>query len=637
MTASLNRRDLPYIGFLVASFAYGLVFSWQRWGNPLVDCGREMQQPLRLSQGEMLYSDVRHIYGPLSPYLNSLLYRLFGASLNTLYAGGIVSAILIIAICYWLSRQVMNQMASLAATLAILWLCAFKQAGNYILPYSYSALYGCTLGLITLFLLVKAVTIGEKRTEYEEKNSILNVDSTHLPKQIASYYLIAAGVASALTLLTKTEMGIAALAAGVITALITSYPNWKNVIKNALCFLLPAILVTSVVYLYILNIVGWKVFSQESFLLFQNVPTELLYFNKRMSGLDRPVQSIISIIGALLRLALVGISVGVVSTILSRRNNRRTAPAHVALPDAGHVSIAQLWLIFVLSIGLMLILSFAGIMQWDNGPYLAIPILLVALLVIQLKDFWSQINSTGPTNKITVLLIIFGVYALASLIRVLLRVRSGGAYSSYLLPASVILFTYILAYLFPLFLKDEKARLIARNIAIALILGDAVITSFLLAYRYRSKNIYPISTVRGEMIALPDLGKSFNDAIAYIRRESDANDYIAVMPEGTSLNFFAERRNPLREEITTPGFLSAEGEEQAIERLKQTDTKLIFVANRATSEFGPIRFGQDYCQRLMQWINENYEQGEVFSINNDQNLKIGDPVFFLKAYRKKGK
>ena len=34
----------------------------------------------------MLYSQVRHIYGPLSPYLNALLYRIFGASLGVLYA-----------------------------------------------------------------------------------------------------------------------------------------------------------------------------------------------------------------------------------------------------------------------------------------------------------------------------------------------------------------------------------------------------------------------------------------------------------------------------------------------------------------------------------------------------------------------
>ncbi len=635
MTSALNRRDLPYIGFLVVSFAFGLAFSWQRWGNPLVDCGREMQQPLRLSHGEMLYAEVRHIYGPLSPYLNSLLYRIFGESLNTLYISGMVTAILIILLSYWLARQLMNRLAALASALAVLWLCAFKQAGNYILPYSYCALHGCALGLLTLALLVKATASHNQQSEHQENDERKDAISSLSPKQLQPYYLVAAGIFAALTLLAKTEIGIAALAAGIMAAILTAFPNWRTAFYSMLFFLIPAFAVAGGVYLMILNIVGWQVFSEESFLLFQNVPPELLYFNKRMSGLDRPSQSIIAIVGSLVRLALVALSIGIVSLILARRRNTGTAPTRIAVPDAGHISVAQLWLILALAIGSTLILSFAGIMQWDNGPYLAMPILLIGLLVIGLRDFLLQINNNGRSNRATLVLLIFGVYALASLIRVVLRVRSGGAYSSYLLPASVILFTFILAYLLPRFIRDDRARRFARNIAIGLILADAVLTSFLLAYRYRTKNIYPIVSERGVMIAVPDLGKSFDEAIAFIRQETTPNDYVAVMPEGTSINFFAERRNPLREEITTPGFLDAKGEQRAIERLQQTNTKLILIANRATSEFGPIRFGQDYCQTLMQWIKENYEEGEVFSITHDQNLQIGDSIFFLKAYRKK--
>jgi hypothetical protein len=528
----------------------------------------------------------------------------------------------------------MNRFASLAASLAVLWLCAFKQAGNYILPYSYSALHGCALGLITLALLVKA---ADHSKAAKSRNSDDQEDTSYTPssEEFRRYYLLESGCFAALTILAKTEMGIAALAAGLAAAFVISYPNWDKIFFAAIWFLLPALVIAGGVYAIVLHNVGWQVFTKESFLLFQNVPPELLYFNKRMSGLDRPIQSVISVIGALLRLALVAVSVGIFSSILARRNHRRTASTRVALPDAGHINIAQLWLLLALTIGLTLLLSFAGIMQWDNGPYLAMPVLLIVLLILEVKEFLKQNNTSRKVERLPILLIIFGVYALASLIRVFLRVRSGGAYSSYLLPASVILFTYILAFLLPRLMRDERARRFARDIAISLILGDAIITSFLLAYRYRTKNTFPIVTQRGGMIAVPDLGESFTEAISYIRKETSPNDYVAVMPEGTSLNFFAERRNPLREEITTPGFLNSDGEERAIERLQQTKTKLIFIANRATSEFGPIRFGQDYCEKLMNWIDENYEETETFSITKEQNLKIGDPVFFLKAFRKK--
>jgi hypothetical protein len=101
------------------------------------------------------------------------------------------------------------------------------------------------------------------------------------------------------------------------------------------------------------------------------------------------------------------------------------------------------------------------------------------------------------------------------------------------------------------------------------------------------------------------------------------------------LLFFTNRTNPLREEITTPGFLDLDGEEQAIKRLTESHTRIVLIANRATSEFGATIFGRDYCQHLMEWIKSNYEEGEVFSSEGNKNFQIGDRVFFIKAYRKK--
>ncbi len=56
MTAAGKTRDRAWLAVLAASFGFGLAVSWHRWGNPLIDTGREMNQPLRLAGGEMLYS-----------------------------------------------------------------------------------------------------------------------------------------------------------------------------------------------------------------------------------------------------------------------------------------------------------------------------------------------------------------------------------------------------------------------------------------------------------------------------------------------------------------------------------------------------------------------------------------------------
>jgi hypothetical protein len=164
-----------------------------------------------------------------------------------------------------------------------------------------------------------------------------------------------------------------------------------------------------------------------------------------------------------------------------------------------------------------------------------------------------------------------------------------------------------------------------------------VITGSLLSHRYRKTNSYPITSARGTIVARPDIGLAFEEAISFINRETPPGSPVAVMPEGTSLNFFTDRPNPLREEISTPGFLDREGEARAIRQLIGSNTRLVLLTNRPTPEFGPVVFGRDYCQRLMQWIEENFEPVAVFGPDHNPGLQIGDSVFFIRAYRKRDK
>src|SRR6267143_268124 len=133
----VDRKDLTCFAGILASFAAGLAASWQRWGNPLVDSGRELNVPLRLAHGEILYSDVGYLYGPLSPYLNALLYRFFHPSLWVVWGRGIVSTIVLLTLIYWLARQLMHRFPAMLACFAVTWVCALKSQGNYMLAYAF--------------------------------------------------------------------------------------------------------------------------------------------------------------------------------------------------------------------------------------------------------------------------------------------------------------------------------------------------------------------------------------------------------------------------------------------------------------------------------------------------------------------
>jgi hypothetical protein len=158
------------------------------------------------------------------------------------------------------------------------------------------------------------------------------------------------------------------------------------------------------------------------------------------------------------------------------------------------------------------------------------------------------------------------------------------------------------------------------------------VTAASIAYHYRTHFTVPITTARGTMIAEPDLGQAWNEALAYIDQHTRPGDAVAVLPEGTSLDFLSGRRNPLREEIATPGYLDAAGEARAIRQLQAAHTDLILITNRLTAEFGPAVFGRDYCQHLMQWIDAHYTVCAMFGPVKDRALQIGARRFFIRAY-----
>ena len=419
---------------------------------------------------------------------------------------------------------------SLAATLSVTWLCAFKQAGNYVLPYSYSALHGCALGLASLALLVWFV---ERPTNRRALGRVARRAATSL-----TTWACVGGCNGGSATLAKTEMGFAAIAAGIAAIALVSIRQPRRVLALGALFLIPAAGLIGAVYSVIAAQVSWHTLSVESFLFLRNLPPELVYFNKRMSGFDQPLQSLRLMIGATLKLASLALVIAAISLLIANRKKpQRARQVKLAdLPaDAGRVSYSQLWLLLALSTIVFAAIPIVGNVQWDKGPYLAMPLLLSSFLVIAGFRYLKGASTGSRLDKRALMLIVVAVYALVSLARVVLRVRSGGAYSSYLLPGSVIIFTYLWANPFAHLFRDGRTRRIARNIAIGLIFINVIATSGVLAYRYRSANTYPIVTPRGTMIAVPDLGQAMKEAIDFINREVPAGEPLAVMPDGTSL------------------------------------------------------------------------------------------------------
>jgi hypothetical protein len=576
----LDDDDRRWLVILAGSLAVGLAVSWQRWANAVIDSGREMNQPLRLAGGEMLYSDVAHIYGPLSPYLHAALYRLFGASLTVLYADGLASAVVILALVYFLGRRILSATAAGAAALTVMWLCALKPAGNYLFPYSFSALHGTALGLATLALAAAALA----------RPSLLR--------------FAGAGSMAGAALLAKTEMGVAAIGAGLAAAWLASPGRARDAAARALAVAASAAAVAIPIYALVAARVGWHTLLFESWLLPVNLPPPLVFFNAAISGFDDPVASMGSMARAAVKLVLLAAGIGTVSVLAAGPPDLR--------PRAR-------WLLTI-AVAAGVALSLTVGLDWDSGPFLAMPIVLVALLARFAR---------GAQSAQDRLVALYAIFALLQLARTLLHVRSGGAYGSLLLPMSVVLFTYAWMEPFAGSLPIPAQR-VARTIVLSLLLVSAAGTAIAVGVRYRRADT-AVATARGTLIAPPQIGAAWNEALAFIALRTRPGDPVAVLPEGTSLLFLSGRRNPLRDDIVIPGILDAAGEARAIDALDRSGTAVVLIVNRATREFGAESFGRDYCRRLMEWIGTRYARCATFGAQ-DPALQVGDPPFFVHAY-----
>ncbi len=591
---------------LLVVFAAMLAVSWRRWTSPIADSGREMDLPLRLLQGEWLYRDVHHIYPPLAPYFNALLYRIFGVHLDVLHVAGIVCSAIIAALCYRIARRLFEPTEAAIATIAVIVFCIFKPAGNLIQPYAFAALYGCVCSLGVLLLTLR-----------------------HAENQ-RSRELIFAGLLIGFAAITKQEFalaGVATVTASLvyqqISKLKSQGSNLKRLIKDLLLAALPALIIALPVYGWLFAKLGWQTLVVDCHLFYTHLPESLVYYNAQRTGLDRPWLSLAQMLGA----AAVGVAA--LSFVLLLGDRRRTV---------WKWSVSSLGNSFAI-IGLIKL--FVGT-QWDGSPLRALPILLLAIIAIELWKIWRSSEGEATQNsqpKIQHLaLFVIAVYSFAILARVALRVPSGGAFGGFFLPTSLILFCYLFWGILPNAIErwtndsasERRTRIFGQALLVITILAGAVT----FGVRYRKNFSVEIRAERGHFFAPGVTGREISETLDFIRNSTLPNDAIAILPEGSDLAFLTGRRMPLRHQILIPGLMSEQDEQEAIRRLQNDRVQYVLIVNRPMREFGQEAFGRDFYAQLGGWIEANYGVAKVCGSTLSDNPQIGDSGFFIKILKR---
>ena len=68
----------------------------------LVDFGRELYVPWRITQGDVLYRDIAYFSGPLSPHVNALWFWSFGPGVRNV----LILNFLVLAAFTWLAYRI---------------------------------------------------------------------------------------------------------------------------------------------------------------------------------------------------------------------------------------------------------------------------------------------------------------------------------------------------------------------------------------------------------------------------------------------------------------------------------------------------------------------------------------------------
>ena len=610
-----------------------LTLTWRRLPDPVVDFGRELYVPWRLSVGDVLYTDIAYFNGPLSPYFHAVLFQCFGTGLTTLMISNVVLLFLLTSILYWLLVQISSVRTAIIAGVTFLIVFAFSHAlrignYNYICPYSHEMTHGITLIFVML---------GLSRTRYW---------------QFRLGQLLM-GVLWGLVFLGKAELFLAS--SGMLVAIIgMDSLHYPGKFREATTRFVLSLAGASV------PILGFL------FFLWQNMPWEDAVsgiagtwywianssvsdgeFYRRMSGLDRPWENL----AQMFRSAVVITAAVLLAKSFELWRIEKRKPWLFA-------AAASLATIAYLNGGLFPIL-----LQGTALPLIAIAISLIAILsrifrTSPLLLRMARQNNTSPkrkrgitlternvpdckrgiapneytspkrkrgistkSNETSKLELIIAWSILAGLLMLKFPFRATIVHYGFVLAMPIVLLG--IAWSFenlPKLLCRRTGGATAYAALCFMLLADvfgsgAMTASNILAKKNalgHSHDKLWVDSERG--------GQHVAEVIDWIKENTDEDDAILVLPEGVMVNYQTRRRSPVAYVNLCPPEVDMYGESNILADFIASPANYIVLINKDVREYGVAHFGaEEYGKQLVDWIQDNYQTEKVFA------SKLGEP------------
>jgi hypothetical protein len=609
-TTAPESRRIAGIAILAAhaGCAAALMWwSWRKWPDPLVDFGRELYVPWQITRGKVLSRDIASLFGPLSPYLNALWFRLFGVSLITLAAANLALLCLIVAGIYHLLRVSTDRVTATSAGLTALLLFGFSQyadIGNYnfICPYSHEATHGLALAVASMVALHHG--FARNRT---------------------SLYSLA-GLCFGAALLTKPEVSVAAAAAIASgwTAACALDQRERGRLPGRFTLFAGAAAVTPLLFLVYFSVVGrlpWANAARAAagaWIAAVKTPIARNVFYLRGLGLDDPAGNALRMVRVFTGfVAFVAVAVGLAWTVARNRLVRAAQMVgQAALAVAGAVMIPR------------------------YEFFRALPLISAGALAAAVIEL-ARARRRNEAPMALLAMVMWSAFALVLLAKIGLNARIY-QYGFFLaLPAATVTIAMVLWFVPQRLdtvaegaggrLQRVMAGTLAVTIALHLGYADRV---------YRSKRV-PLGSGADRLFTMDASGSAQQErravdmpaALDRLERVVPPGTTLTVLPEGVMLNYLLRRETPLPFVNFMPPEVMAFGEDAMVQALDRHPPDIVVFIHRDTSEYGFELFGTDpaYGRQIMTWIRAHYESTAV--IGHEPMSAAGFGIELLRRAR----
>ena len=579
---------------LTLLFSIMLIWSWREWADILIDFGRELYIPWQISSGKVLYKDLAHMFGPLSQYVNALLFKLFGISYTTIIVANIIVLVCLISLLYFLLKWSCSRLVAFLTCCMVLSVFSFSQYDgvgifNFLSPYCHEATHGTFLSLLMIYRM-RCFTVSQGKRD-----------------------LILIGLLFGLIFLTKVDILFSAVVV-VGFFFIIDWINKKDIkgtIQSAGLFVVFSCVPVLIFLGYFISTMPFSqalraVCGSWLGILNPDIARNKFYIN--VMGLDDPIGNLIKMIYHTI-IVLIAVAEVLFLSHLIKKNKDKL------------IFVGICWVLLIVTISLVFFVNL-----YEIGR--SLPLLTLASFIYLLYLYLRSQKSDMERAHTLFPILLLSVFSLCMLWKIVLFCKLFH-YGFYLALPSVVLLVSMLVWFLPEWFDSKfSGGFFFRIVMVIIVIIFSIRFIHLSSKFYKLKN-YSIGA-GGDRIVTYDSqydvrSWAIASAIEWIRTNLSKKETFVVLPEGVMINYLTKRVNPTPYTNFMMPEMMTYGEDTILDAFIGYSPDYFVITHKNTSEYGVGYFGQDprYGKKIMDWINENYYPVCIFG---------GEPLRRKKAF-----